>query len=168
MRGALASLYEEVGEHGAALFGEEAGGDFDFVVELRVVHDVEDRAAGAGFGVGCGVDEAIDAGVEDGSGTHGAGLEGDVEGAAFGFAGGWAETVVLKGQAGGAEGDDFCVGGGVVVAEDTVLAAGDDFVFVNDDCAYGDIAGRFGGVGFGDGGVHEGEVFRHGLAAVSL
>ena len=40
------------------------------------------RAAGAGFGVGRGVDEAGDAGVEDGSGAHGAGFEGDVEGAA--------------------------------------------------------------------------------------
>ena len=35
MGGALASLYEEVGEEGAALVGEEAGGDFDLVVGLR-------------------------------------------------------------------------------------------------------------------------------------
>ena len=75
-------LEEKVAEHAAALFGEEAGGDFDSVVELGVVHDGEDAAAGSGFGVVGGVDEAGDAGVEDGSGAHGAGFEGDVEGAA--------------------------------------------------------------------------------------
>jgi hypothetical protein len=31
------------------------------------------------------------------------------------------------------------------------LAAANDFVFVDDDCAYGDFAVRFGGLGFGDG-----------------
>ena len=73
---------KKVAEHGAALFGEQAVGDFDFVVELRVVHYAEDAAAGSGFGVVGGVDEAGYAGVEDGSGAHGAGFEGDVEGAA--------------------------------------------------------------------------------------
>ena len=74
-----------VGEEGAAFFGEQAGDDFYFVVELGVVHDAEsdDGAAGTGFGIWRGVDEAGDAGVEDGSGTHGAGFERDVEGAAF-------------------------------------------------------------------------------------
>ena len=47
----LAAGAEEGGEEGAALFGEEAGGDFDLVVELGVVHDAEDRAAGPGLGV---------------------------------------------------------------------------------------------------------------------
>src|SRR5258708_27798996 len=51
-----ATFEEEIGEEGAALFGEEVGSDFDFVVELGVVHDGEDGAAGSGFGVGGGVD----------------------------------------------------------------------------------------------------------------
>ena len=53
------------------------------MVELGVVHDGEDGAAGSGFGVGGGVDEAGEAGVEDGSGAHGAGFEGGVESAVF-------------------------------------------------------------------------------------
>ena len=57
--------------------------DIDAVVELGMVHDGEDAAAGSGFGIVGGVDEASDAGVEDGSGAHGAGLERGVEGAAF-------------------------------------------------------------------------------------
>ena len=111
-----------------------------------MVHDGEDGAAGSGFGVGRGVDEAGDAGVEDGSGAHGAGLEGGVEGAVF-------EAIVVEGEAGFAEGYDLGVGGGVGVAEDSVLASADDFVFVDDDCAYGDFAVGFGGLGFGDGGA---------------
>src|ERR1700687_768998 len=98
--------------------------------------DGENRAAGAGFGVGCGVDEARDAGVEDGSGAHGAWLEGGVEGAVF-------EAVVGEGATGFAEGYDLGVGGGVGVAEDSVLAPADDFVFVDYDGAYGDFGVRF-------------------------
>jgi hypothetical protein len=138
------SFKEEVGEKGAALFGEEAGGDFDLVIELGVVHDGEDRAAGSGFGVGGGVDEAGDACVEDRSGAHGAGFECDVEGAVF-------EAVVAEIEAGLAEGDDLGVSGGVVVAEDTVLTAADDFVLMDDDGAYGNLAVGFGGIGFCDG-----------------
>jgi len=150
-----AALAEEVGEQRAALFGEQAGGDFDAVVKLRVVDDGEYGAAGAGLGVGRGVDEACDAGVEDGAGAHGAGFEGDVEGAAGGVL---RQAVVGEVARGLAQGDDLGVGGGVVVAEDAVLAAGDDLVLVDDDRADGDLAGEFGGAGFGDGGVEVGEV----------
>ena len=126
------------------------------MIELGVVHDGEDRAAGSGFGVGGGVDESTDTGVEDGSGAHGAGFEGGVEGAVF-------EAVVFEGVAGFAEGDDFGVGGGVAVAEDPVLAAADDFVFVDYDCADGDFAVGFGVGGFGYGFAEIGEVDRHSL-----
>jgi hypothetical protein len=140
----LAAGAEEVGEEGAALFAEQAGDDFDLMVELGVVHDGEDTTAGSGFGIGCGIDEARDAGVEDGSGAHGAGFEGGVEGAVF-------EAVVFEEEAGFAEGDHFGVGGRVGVAEDSVLASAYDFVFVDDNCAYGDFAVGFGALGFGYG-----------------
>ena len=102
-----------------------------------MIHDGEHAAAGSGFGVGGGVDEATDARVEDGSGAHGAGFEGDVEGAV-------CEAIVPEMKAGLAEGDDLGVGGGVAVAKDSVLAAGDDLISVNDDCADGDFAVGFG------------------------
>src|ERR1700733_12383714 len=92
-------LEKKVGEHLAALFGEEAGCDFDFVVELRVIHDGEDRATGSGFGVGRGVDEAGDAGVEDRSSAHGAGFERGVESTVF-------ETIVCECASRFAEGYD--------------------------------------------------------------
>jgi hypothetical protein len=90
--------------------------------------------------------------MEDGSGAHGAGFEGDVEGAVV-------EAVVLEREAGGAEGYDFGVSGGVAVAEDSVLASAYDLIFVDDDCTYGDFACGFSGVGFGDRELHEVDVW---------
>jgi hypothetical protein len=41
VRADLAAGAEEVGEERAALIGEQAGDDFDAVVELGVIHDAE-------------------------------------------------------------------------------------------------------------------------------
>lgn len=120
--------------------------DLDLVVELRVVHDGENRTASAGFGVGGGVDEARDASVDDGSGAHCAGLERDVECAIF-------DAVVSEMPACFAESDDLCVCCGIVVAEDAVLAVPYDFSLMDDNCAHRDFAGSFGGLRFGDGGA---------------
>ena len=57
-----------------------------------------------------------------------------------------------------AEGDDLGVGGGVVVAQDAVLPAGDDLAVEGEDGSDGDFAVTLGGAGFGDGGVEEVEV----------
>jgi len=126
------------------------------VVEGGVVEDGEDGTAGSGFGVGRGVDEPRDARVDDGSGAHGAGFEGDVEGAVF-------EAVVAEVEGGFAESDDFGVGGGVGVTEDSVLATADDDVVVDHDCAYGDFAVGFGRLGSGYGGSEISEVGGHWL-----
>ena len=64
-------------------------------------------------------------------------------------------------ETGFAEGYDLCVGGGVGIAEDSVLTTADDLLVVDDDCAYGDFAVGFGGLGFGDGGSEVGQVGRH-------
>ena len=117
-----------------------------------MVEDAEDRSAGAGLGVGRGVDQAGDAGVEDGAGAHGAGLKGDVEGAAFG------QAIVGERSGGVAESDDLGVGSGIVVAQNAVLAAGDDLAVEGEDGADGDFAVTLGGAGFGDAGVEVGEV----------
>ena len=92
-----------------------------------MVEDAENGTAGAGLGIGCGVDQTADACVQDGSGTHGAGLERDVEGAAL-----W-QAIVGEGAGGVAQSDDLGVGGGVVIAQDTVLAAGNNLAVEDDD-----------------------------------
>jgi hypothetical protein len=153
----IATGAEEGSQESAALVGEDAGGDLDAVVECGVVHDGEDGAAGPGLGVGGGVDESGDAGVEDGSGAHGAGFEGDIEGAAL--SGGGEEAIVRERLSGCAEGNDLGVGGGVVVAEDAVVAGGEDLAGGrDDDCADWDLAGGLGRAGGGEGECHVVEV----------
>jgi hypothetical protein len=71
------------------------------------------------------------------------------------------EAIVFEMAAGLAEGDDLGVGGGVVIAEDAVLAAGDDFAVVDNDRADGDFAVVLSCMGLGDTGVEVVEIVRH-------
>lgn len=152
MERGLAARAKEGGEERAALVAEDAFDDFDAVVECGVVHHGENGAARSCFGIAGGEDEACDARMEYGSGTHGAGFKGAVEGAA-------GEAIVRERAAGFPEGDDFGMGGGVVGAEDLVVAAGDHVECRrDDDGADGDFTCGLGGVGFGDGEAHEVEV----------
>ena len=111
-----------------------------------MVDDGKHRTAGAGFWIGRGEDEAVDAGVDHSAGAHCAWLKSNVERAAV-------KAVIVESRGGGAHGDDFGVGGGVVVAKDAILAAGYDGVFVDDDGADGDFAGFRGQAGLGEGGL---------------
>lgn len=130
---------------GAVLL-EDVGGDLGLVVEAGVLEEVEEGSGGAGFGVGGAVDEVGDAGVEDGAGAHGAGFEGDGEGAA-------EEAPGAEFLGGCADGDDLGVGCGIFVAFAAVLAGGEDGVVGGeDDGADGDFAG-----GGGESGLVEGE-----------
>ncbi len=131
--------------------GENAGGDFDAVVELRMVEDGETGADGAAFHVICAVDEAGDARLDHSPGAHGAGLDGDVESRV-------EEAVIFDFLRGGAEGDDFGVGGGVAIGDGTVAGAGDDAAFVDDDGTDGDFTAIGGEAGFFQRGLHEGDV----------
>src|SRR5712664_3166260 len=105
MRG-LTARSEERLDDGGAVGGEDAGGDFNLMVEARVGKDLEAGADGAAFGIVGTVDEARDAGLDDGARAHAAGFDGDIEC-------GTSEAVVAKKAGGFAQGDDFGVGGGV-------------------------------------------------------
>lgn len=129
----------------AALVFEDATFDFaDVVVVLRVAGEVEGAAAGTGAQVVGAEDEAVDAGVYQCAGAHGAGFEGDVEG-------GVAQAVVGECLSRCAQGEDFSVGGGVVVGDGAVMRGSDDFAFDDDERADGDFAEDFGLRGLGDG-----------------
>ena len=120
MRGGLATAgSEECLKDCGGFAGEDAGYHLDLVIEAGVGAEAEEGVDGAGFGVGAAVDEAREAGLDDGARAHGAGFEGDVEGAV-------EEAPALEGFAGLAQGDDFGVGGGIVVGFAAVEAAADD------------------------------------------
>lgn len=152
-------MKKKVGEPLATLFRQQAGENLYFVIELGMVHDGENRAAGPGFGIEGGVDEAREASVKDGSRAHGTRFECYVEGA-------MVESIVFEGETSLAKGYDFGVGGGVAVAEDPVLASAYDLILIDDDCTYGDFAVGFGGLGFSNGGAQVGFVCHFALVEV--
>ncbi len=150
----LAAGGEEGLEEGGGFVGEDAGEDFDAVIEARVGEDFETGANGAAFGVVGTVDEARYAGLNHGAGAHGAGFEGDIER-------GSSQAVVGKDACGFAKNDDFGVSGGIVVANCAVTGASDDFIFVNEDSADGNFTGFGGGAGFVERELHVVEIGRH-------
>lgn len=97
--------------------------------ELLVELGVGEADGGGGFS-GVGVDDAFDARPVGGSQAHGAGFAGGVEGAA-------GDVKMPCCLAGGADGVDFGVGGGVVAADDAVIAFAEDFAVAHDKRAKG-------------------------------
>jgi len=148
---AAAGGAEELAEDGAAGLGEHAGADRHAVVEAGVVAQREQAAGGAGLGVGGAVDEAGDAGVDEGSGAHRAGLEGDVEGGAV-------DPPAAGAATGLAQGDDLGVAGRVGVGLAGVEADAGDAAVLDDEGADGDVAAGGGGGGEAQGLAHVSEV----------
>ncbi len=140
---------EEVAEELGAFIGEDAGGDFDAVVEAIVFAELIEGADRAGFGVVAAVDEFGDAGIDDCASAHGAGFEGDDQGAV-------EQTPVALGLAGLAHGEDFGVGGGVVLGFALIETPADDFLRgeMDDDATDGDFVEGESLMGAGDGFAH--------------
>jgi len=69
---------EERLEERGGFFREDAGGDFDTMIQARMREDFETRADGATARIVGTVDEFRNAGLDHGAGTHRAGLERDV------------------------------------------------------------------------------------------
>ena len=88
------------------------------MVEAGVCGKVVEGAGGACLGIGGGVDEAVYAGGVEGTGAHGAGFEGDVEGAA-------GETPASELVGGAAYGEEFGVGGRVFRGLALVVGGGE-------------------------------------------
>ncbi len=102
--------------------------DGHFVVELGMIQDRQHGTAGAGLGICRREYEAIEARMNQGSGTHSAGFEGREDRAVV-------ETVVAEDFCGFAKADDFGVGCGIVVAHDAILATRDDLAVPDQDRA---------------------------------
>ena len=122
----LAFAAEEVLEEFGAFIGEDACGDLHLMVEAGMVQDLEDGAGGASLGIAGAVDQSRDAGVNERSGAHGAWFDGGIDGAA-----GIAQTMVPQPGGGQAQGDDFSMGGGIVIEQVAVMARADDFTILD-------------------------------------
>jgi hypothetical protein len=153
---ALALGGEKILQQCGGFVGEDSGGDFDAVVDLRVVEDGEAGPDGAAFGVVGAIEEAGDARLDHGAGAHGAGFNGDVES-------GIEEAVIFHLLGGSSEGHDFGVCGGVAVGNGAIAGTDDDATVEDNHGANGHFAalGRF--AGFIERRLHEGDVGVRGI-----
>jgi len=150
----LTAFGEERLENGGAVGGEDAGGDFYLMVEKRVGEDFETGAKSAALGIVSAIDHAQNAGLDDGAGAHAAGLDGDVKSGA-------GEAIVAEKAGGFAKGDDFGMGGGVIVANGTVVRTRQNLAITDEHSADGDFAGLGSGASFCKGFLHELDISFH-------
>ena len=124
------------------------------MVEAVVVDELEEGAHGTGFRVVAAVDDAVQAAVDDGAGTHGARFDGHVEGTA-------CQAPAIEGAAGFFNGQQFGVGRRTGQAFAQVIGPGDNFLFIDDDGADRDFSDGIGRLGFGQGFAHIKFIFSH-------
>lgn len=117
------------------------------MVEGFVLENVEKGTAAAGLRVHGAHDYSVDAGLNDGAGTHLAGLERNVEGAAL-------EAPVVNKLGSLFDGGNLSVGKGGLVGVATIVAAADYLAFVDDDAADGNFAELVGLASFLQGFFH--------------
>jgi len=135
-------------EQGSGLFGQDAGSDFDLVVEFGAGEDFKTGTEGAAFWiVGC-IDETRDAGLDDCAGAHGTRLEGYVQGC-------FRQAIICELLCCFAQDHDFGMSSRVAVADGAIAAARQDFAAINQHGADGDFAGFGGGARFFECQLHE-------------
>jgi hypothetical protein len=110
---------EEILDELAAVVGEDAAGDLDTMVEVGGRADIEMRVDGAEAFVSGSVDEAFDAGVYEGTGTHNARLDRGVERRPV-------QAVIPGTLTCGAECEDLGMGRRVVIGDRAIGFGGED------------------------------------------
>ena len=145
---------EEGLQESGRLFGEDAGSDFDAVIQARVREYLETGADSATARIVSAVNEFCNTGLDHGTGTHRAWFERDIHRGA-------GKTVIGEKARGFAEDNDFGVSGGVVVAYGAIAGLRDDFVFADEESSDRNFSGGSGGAGFVEGELHEIEIGEH-------
>ena len=111
-----------------ALFLQYAADHLGAVVEPHGV-EVKEAAEGTGFGVGGAIIDAVQPGVDDRSGAHGAGLQRDIELRA-------GEPPALELFGGLQDGQQLGMRTGVLLGLAPVVCAGNDLALIDDDGAH--------------------------------
>ena len=124
---ASAQILEKALEDFRALLPHDSVQDLGLMIEVRILQDIEQSPAAAGFGAGRPNDDAVDPGLDDRSGAHLAGLERTVERAPF-------QTPVADLFAGLADAGNLRVGKGCFVRIAPIISARNDLPFKDYDC----------------------------------
>ncbi len=119
--------------------------------EPRVAGEIEDGSAGTEGGVFGSPDEHLEPGLTTGGSTHGARLEGHIEGAGF-------ETPIADQRSGFAEREELGVAGWIRPFAAAIAGAGDDFTVSYDHRSNRHFSACTGGLGLGDRLGHECEI----------
>lgn len=125
-----AQLCEEGFQQRTALLLQYPSGDGYLVVELGHLQEIQDGAAAACLGVHTAHDHLGDAGLDDGTGAHLAGLQRHIEGA-------FLQPPVADLLAGFVDGGDLRVGQCILVRIPAVIPPADDLTLVDNDAADG-------------------------------
>jgi len=142
-------------QEGGRVFGEKAGSDFDLVIQLGASEQLEARTEGAAFGVVSGIDKSRNPRLDNCTGTHDAGFEGNVEDSA-------GESKVAEEARGLPNDDDFGVRGGVIIADSAIAGTREDDIVEDEHGANGDFSGGGRGAGFAESKLHIVEIVCHG------
>jgi hypothetical protein len=140
-------LAEETPQQLGRLLGKSSLLHKHLVIQLRMVHDGQNRARRAGLGIAGSKDQPVKPRMDHGPGAHGAGLQRHIERAAV-------ETIVADGMGSRAQGHELGVRRWIDIAQDTVLAACHDFPTPYDGRADRHFAGLGGQAGFSQCGLH--------------
>ena len=139
---------EEFFEDADTIVIEDSGGDLAAVIEVGGLEKIPVASCGTAFDIRTAEDNAADAAVNDGPGTHGAGLFCDVEIALV-------EPPVAQGTFGLGEREHFGMRSGVLERLNLVPGATDDIALMHDDGSNGHFV-LFGGfAGLPQGIAHE-------------
>ena len=147
-RTTFASLSEEFLQDHDAVVLEHALGDFAAVIQIRSLEKIPKAARATAFGIRAAEDHAPHAAVHDGSGTHGAGLFGDIK-IAIG------EPPIADGALSLGKGEHLGVRGGILEGLDLVPRSGDDGSLMHNDGSNGHFMLPGGFAGLPQGFPHE-------------
>jgi hypothetical protein len=141
-------------QQGSCVLGEEAGGNFDTMVEFGGGEDCKAGTESAAFGIVGSVDKSGDSSLNNGAGAHGAGLERHVEGTID-------EAVVTYPFRALANGDNLGMRRGIVIADRTIAGARKDHFILDQDRANRNFTSFCRSLGFGKREPHEVQIVRH-------
>jgi hypothetical protein len=147
-------------QQGGGFLGEEPGSHVHLMIQFGAGKKLEAGAEGATFGIVSGIDKVRDTSLDDGAGTHGAGLQGDIQS-------GVRKPIIAENSRSFAQHDDFCVGSGIIIANGAIARVGEICLIVNEHSADGYFASISGRACLFQSEAHEVEIVRHGNARIA-